>query len=60
MDTKEEKPYSKGIFFNIFSKIQEMEEILKEEFGLGDYLENPQFNVYDFINKKFPSRIFFL
>ena len=32
-----------------------MEEILKEEFGQGDLLDSPQFNVYDFINKKFPT-----
>ena len=33
-----------------------MEEILKEEYGQKDALDNPQFNVYDYINKKFPNR----
>ena len=33
-----------------------MEEILKEEYGHKDVLDNPQFNVHDFINKKFSNR----
>ncbi len=69
MDAKEEKGYCKGNFLSSFvpppqrlkKNIEktEMEDILKEEFGQTDLLENPQFNVYDFINKKFPNRTFF-
>ncbi len=56
MEAKEEKGYCKGTSRTPNGSL-EMEDILKEEYGQKDALDNPQFNVYDFVNKKFPNRI---